>query len=73
MNMDEVKLFDRTANGDLSKYAEGAGYNPEELTRGQVQARATLQQSVPSTLTTGYLYTNYRVLKYNVEKLLERN
>lgn len=41
MNMDAVKLLDTTANGDLTKFAEGAGYDPEGLTRGQVHARAS--------------------------------
>ena len=72
-NYDDVANFDLSKTANLRKYALMAGDNSIKYTRAQMQMKEQLKKSKPASFTTGYLYSEYRIIEYDPSKLMIPN
>ena len=71
MNFLDVKFFDMKKATMLSKYAMMAGYDAKGRTRSATLKRDALKEEDPESFTKGFLYSDYQVIEYKPEDLMD--
>ena len=71
MNFLNVKFYDMSKAAMLSKFAMLAGYDAKGRTRSATLKRDALKEEDPMSFTKGFLYSDYQVIEYKPEDLMD--
>lgn len=71
MNFLDVKNFKKDKTEVLSMYARMAGYDEKGRTRSATLKRDALKEEDPESFTKGFLYSDYHIIEYKPEDLMD--
>ena len=71
MNFLDVMNFKKDKTEVLSMYARMAGYDAKGRTRSATLKREALKEEDPTSFTKGFLYSDYQVIEYKPEDLMD--
>lgn len=72
-NFNQVAYFDKDKTAVLDKFASMAGDDPSRRNRSQNQRKEQIKLDEPASFTTGFLYSEYQVIEYCPDKLMQPN